>query len=95
MSEFIEKDNVIELIIKKLSLKKLKESTKEIIKNKIVKDFTEIKKSKLSLPCSNICGKLDWDMTKNDIINVCRKLFGKLKYDNTIISYEYRSEERL
>ena len=92
MSKFIEKDNVIELITKKVTLKSFNDSTKEMIKNKILNDFNQIKSSKLPLPISNICGKLKWDMSKNDIINVCRKLFGKLKYDNTIISYEYFSK---
>ena len=87
MSKIQEKDNVIELIIKKLILKNFKDSTKENIKNKIRNDFTQIKNSKLPLPSSNICGKLTWDMSRNGISNVCRKLFAKLKLDNTIISF--------
>ena len=86
MSKFIEKDNVLELIIKFLTPKFLKSN--ELIKNKIVNDFKDIKNSKLLLPSSSICGKLRWNMSKTDIVNVCRKLFNKLKLDNTIISYE-------
>lgn len=88
MSKIQEKDNVIELIMKKLDFKNFNDDTKENMKNKIRNKFTQIKNSKLPLPSSNICGKLTWDMTRNDIIKVCRKLLIKLKLDNIIISHE-------
>ena len=70
MSKFIEEDIVLELLTKFITLKTFKKSTKELIKNKILNDFKDIKSSNLPLPVSNICGKLRWNMSKALIMRV-------------------------
>lgn len=91
MSEFTENNNkhnlVMELIYKKLIYEDLPDNYKLAYKNKFKKDYDNIPLKDIKLPCSNICGKLSWKMSYNNILIHSRKLFDKLKTNNQIINY--------